>query len=64
MPRYRAIACDHCGHLLLRRDAFCDICGHMTRRERMRWLARALRLGVSLGALAFLWFALRSAPGA
>jgi uncharacterized paraquat-inducible protein A len=34
MPRYRTIACDHCGFLQLKRDKFCDRCGRLTARER------------------------------
>jgi len=48
MPRRRTIACDHCGYLQLKRDTECDACGRMTRRERHRWIAKAVQLGVIL----------------
>ena len=48
MPRRRATACDHCGYLQLKRDIKCNACGHMTRRERNRWIAKAVQLGVIL----------------
>lgn len=46
MPRRRSIACDHCGYLQLKRDTECYACGRMTRRERSRWIAKAVQLGV------------------
>lgn len=48
MPRHRTIACDHCGYLQLKRDTECDQCGRMTRRERSRWIAKGIQLGVIL----------------
>lgn len=48
MPRYRTIACDHCGHLLLKRDIECEGCGRMTRRERNLWIAKLLQIGFIL----------------
>lgn len=56
MPRYRTIACDHCGHMLLKRDTECEACGRMTRRERNLWLAKAVQIGVVLVAFAFIYF--------
>lgn len=48
MARQRTIACDHCGYLQLKRDRECDQCGRMTRRERNRWIAKGIQLGVIL----------------
>jgi len=48
VPRRRTIACDHCGHLQLKRDTECDVCGRITRRERSRWIAKAIQIGVVL----------------
>lgn len=48
MPRYRSIACDHCGHLLLKRDTECEVCGRMTRREQHLWLAKTVQIGFVL----------------
>lgn len=45
MPRRRSIACDHCGFLQLKRDTECEACGRMTRRERTRWIVKAVQLG-------------------
>lgn len=50
MPRYRTIACDYCGHMLLKRDAECEMCGRMTRKERRLWIAKAIQLGIVLAA--------------
>jgi hypothetical protein len=55
MPRYRTIACDHCGYMQLKRDTECDQCGRMTRRERNRWIAKGVQLGVMLLAFAFIY---------
>ena len=63
MPRYRTIACDHCGHLLLKRDAECEVCGRMTRREWNRWIARAIQLGVMLVGFAFVYAKLKGLGG-
>jgi hypothetical protein len=60
MPRYRTIACDHCGHLLLKRDTECEVCGRMTRRERQLWIAKAVQLGVILLVTAFAYAKLKS----
>ena len=48
MPRYRTIACDNCGHLLLKRHEYCEVCGHMTRRARAFWVAKGIYLTVFL----------------
>lgn len=55
MPRYRTIACDHCGHMLLKRDTDCEVCGHMTRRERNLWVAKAAQIGIVLVVFAFIY---------
>lgn len=55
MPRYRTISCDHCGHMLLKRDIECEACGRMTRRERHLWVAKAVQLGVILLVAAFVY---------
>lgn len=60
MPRRRTIACAHCGYLQLKRDVICDQCGRMTRRERNRWIAKAVGvLAVLIGA-GFVWRAVQS----
>lgn len=59
MPRYRTIACDHCGHLLLKSDIECEVCGSMTKRERNRWLAKAVQLGIMLIGFAFIYARLK-----
>lgn len=56
MPRHRTIACDHCGHLLLKRDIACEVCGRMTRRERNLWIAKALQIGLILLVGAVVYF--------
>lgn len=60
MPRYRTISCDHCGHMLLKRDTECEACGRMTRRERHLWVAKAVQLGVILLVAAFVYANLKS----
>jgi hypothetical protein len=50
MPRYRTIACDHCGHMLLKRDTECEVCGCTTRRGRRLGVAKAVQLGIVLAA--------------
>lgn len=55
MPRYRTIACDHCGHMLLKRDTDCEVCGRMTRRERNLWIAKAVQIGIVLIVFAFIY---------
>lgn len=59
MPRYRSIACDHCGHLLLKRDTECEVCGRMTRRERSLWIAKAVQIGFVLLAAGVMYFRLK-----
>ena len=59
MPRRRTIACDHCGHMLLKRDTECEACGRMTRRERRLWIAKALQIGLVLLVVAFVYFKLK-----
>jgi hypothetical protein len=59
MPRRRTIACDHCGFLQLKRDTECEACGRMTRRERHRWIAKAVQLGVILLVGAFMYAKLK-----
>lgn len=59
MPRYRTIACDHCGHMLLKRDAECEVCGHMTRRERTLWILKVVQIGVVVVAFGFIYFKVR-----
>lgn len=59
MPRRRTIACDHCGFLQLKRDTECEACGRMTRRERNRWIAKAVQLGVILLVGAFMYAKLK-----
>lgn len=54
MPRHLTIACDHCGFRQLKRDTECEACGRMTRRERNRWIAKAVQLGVILLVGAFM----------
>jgi ribosomal protein L37E len=56
MPRYRTIACEHCGHLLLKRDEYCEACGCMTRRERILWAAKALQIAAMLVAICFVYW--------
>ena len=58
MPRYRTIACEHCGHLLLKRDEYCEVCGRMTRRERMLWTVKVLHVVVVILAAAFVYWTL------
>ncbi|MEG3192492.1 hypothetical protein [Lysobacter sp. D1-1-M9] len=48
MPSRRTVACDHCGYSQLKRDTECDACGRMTRRERNRWIAKAIQIGMVL----------------
>lgn len=55
MPRRRTIACDHCGYLQLKRDTECDACGRITRRERSRWIAKAIQISVVLVAGAVMY---------
>lgn len=55
MPRRRTIACDHCGYLQLKRDTECEGCGRMTRRERVRWIAKAIQIGTLLIVVAFVY---------
>lgn len=59
MPRYRTIACDHCGYLQLKRDTQCDGCGRLTRRERNRWIAKAAQVGVVLLVGVFMYAKLK-----
>lgn len=59
MPSYRTIACDLCGHLLLKRDTECEVCGRMTRRERNLWTAKAIQIGVVLVAFAFIYLKIK-----
>lgn len=59
MPRRRAIACDHCGFLQLKRDTECEACGRMTHRERNRWIAKVVQLGVILLVGAFMYAKLK-----
>jgi ribosomal protein L37E len=59
MPRRRTIACDHCGHMLLKRDEYCEACERMTRRERRLWMAKAFQLAVVLGVSAFMYFRIK-----
>jgi len=59
MPRYRTIACEHCGHMLLKRDIECEVCGSMTRRERNRWITKMVQIGVILLVAAFVYFKLK-----
>jgi hypothetical protein len=42
MPRYRTISCEHCGHMLLKRDTVCEMCGRMTRRGKALLLAKVV----------------------
>lgn len=62
MPRYRTIACDYCGHLLLKRDTECEACGRMTRRERKLWVARAAQVGFILIIGAFMYLKVANGP--
>lgn len=55
MPRRRTIACNHCGYLQLKRATECEGCGRMTRRERVRWIARAIQIGTLLIVAAFVY---------
>lgn len=59
MPRYRTIACDHCGHMLLKRDTECEVCGRMTRRERNLWIAKTVQIVVIVLVAAFVYFKLK-----
>ena len=59
MPRYRTIACGHCGYLQLKRDTQCDACGRLTRRERNRWIAKAVQVGVILLVGVFMYAKLK-----
>lgn len=59
MPSFRTTACDHCGHLLLKRDTECEVCGRMTRRERNLWTAKAIQIGVVLVAFAFIYLKIK-----
>lgn len=59
MPRYRTIACDHCGYLQLKRDTQCDACGRLTRQERNRWIAKAVQVGVILLVGVFIYAKLK-----
>lgn len=43
MPRYRTIACEHCGFMQLKRDKVCQRCGKLTAREARAqafWIAQ------------------------
>jgi hypothetical protein len=60
MPRYRTIACDHCGHLLLKTDTECEVCARMTRRERNLWIAKGIQIGIVLIVAAFIYFRLKT----
>jgi hypothetical protein len=60
MPRYRTISCDHCGYMQLKHDTECDQCGRMTRRERNRWIAKALQIGVVLIVGAVMYFRIKN----
>lgn len=59
MPRYRTIACDHCGHMLLKRNEYCEVCGSMTRRERNLWIAKTVQIAVVLVTFTFIYFKIK-----
>jgi hypothetical protein len=59
MPRYRTIACEHCGYLQLKRDTECDTCGRMTRRERSRWIAKGIQLAIMVAVGLYGYFKLK-----
>ena len=56
MPRRRTIACDHCGHMLLKRDNECEVCGRITSRELILGIAKVVQIGVALIVFAFMYF--------
>lgn len=60
MPRYRTIACDHCGHLVRKRDTECEVCGRMTRRERNLWIAKGVQIGLVLIVGATMYFKIKN----
>lgn len=43
------------GKLQLKRDTECEACGRITRRERNRWIAKLVQLGVILLVGAFMY---------
>ena len=55
MPRRRTRACDHCGYLQLKRDTQCEGCGRMTRRERVRWIAKTIQIGIVVLVVAMVY---------
>ena len=52
MPRYRTISCEHCGHMLLKRDTVCEMCGRMTQRGKARLVAQIIPALIVLIAVA------------
>jgi len=59
MPRYRTIACDHCGHMLLKRHSECEACGCMTRRGKRLFVAKAIQIGIFLVASAWVFLTIK-----
>lgn len=55
MPRYRTISCEHCGHMLLKRDTVCEMCGRMTRRGKNRLIAAIVPIVIVLAGFAFIY---------
>lgn len=59
MPRYRTISCDHCGHMLLKRDEYCELCSHMTRRAKALLTAKLVQVSIILVVFVFMYFRIR-----
>lgn len=64
MPRYRTISCDHCGHMLLKRDDYCEQCNHMTRRARTLLTAKVVQVSIILVVFAFMYFKIKGLASA
>jgi len=59
MPRYRTISCEHCGHMLLKRDTVCEMCGLMTHRGKANLVAKVVQVVIVLAGFAVIFAVIR-----
>ena len=56
MPHRRTIACNHCGHLLLKRSSYCEVCGQITKRMKILWIAKTVQITAILVFAALIYW--------
>lgn len=59
MARYRTISCEHCGYMLLKRDAVCERCGRMTQRGIANLVAKVVQVVIVLAGFAVIFVIVR-----